>query len=298
MVALGLTAEQVTQFEKDGYLLLPGELSPERVKALYDETSKLLRDFDITTHPLTRFSTEEKAHIGDDYFLTSSDKVRFFFEQEAFDEAGKLTRPKEKAINKIGHALHNLNEHFFADTINDRNRAIARSIGFEDPLVLQSMIICKQPEIGGKVPSHQDSVFLYTDPPSAIGFWYALEDCTAENGALSFVPGSHKWAQIAKRMIRMNGIKEGTGFIPIDGKETPREPTDGEFIMPTCPAGTLVLIHGSLLHKSETNRSQKSRYAYTFHMIEGGEGYTYDKLNWLQIPPTPEGGANFTHLYA
>ncbi|KAK9432845.1 hypothetical protein V1505DRAFT_398321 [Lipomyces doorenjongii] len=296
MVAQGLTQEQLTAFERDGYLLLPGELSPGRVKALFGETAGLLADFQLGDHPLTKFSTDEKAHIGDDYFLKSSDKVRFFFEQEAFNEIGELTRPKEKAINKIGHALHNLNDEFRADTINDRNRAIAQSIGFKDPLVLQSMIICKQPEIGGKVPSHQDSVFLYTNPPSAVGFWYALEDCTAENGALSFVAGSHKWANIAKRMIRVDGNKQGTGFITLDGVEPPREPDDDEFIMPACPAGTLVLIHGSILHKSETNKSQKSRYAYTFHLIEGEN--EYDNLNWLQVPPIEEGGRNFTHLYA
>ncbi|KAK9245380.1 hypothetical protein V1506DRAFT_538404 [Lipomyces tetrasporus] len=296
MVTQGLNPEQVAAFNRDGYLLLPGELSPARLKALFDETAKLLSDFRLEDHPLTKFSTDEKAHIGDDYFLKSSDKVRFFFEQDGFDDKGELTRPKEKAINKIGHALHNLNDEFRADTINDRNSAIAQSLGFKDPLVLQSMIICKQPEIGGKVPSHQDSVFLYTDPPSAIGFWYSLEDCTAENGALSFVAGSHKWANVAKRMIRLGGNKMGTGFITLEGVEPPREPTEDEFVMPPCPAGTLVLIHGSLLHKSETNKSQKSRYAYTFHMIEGA--YDYDILNWLQVPPTEEGGRNFTHLYA
>ncbi|KAK9256653.1 hypothetical protein V1507DRAFT_478260 [Lipomyces tetrasporus] len=278
MVTQGLNPEQVAAFNRDGYLLLPGELSPARLKALFDETAKLLSDFRLEDHPLTKFSTDEKAHIGDDYPPTRC-----------------VDRPKEKAINKIGHALHNLNDELRADTINDRNSAIAQSLGFKDPLVLQSMIICKQPEIGGKVPSHQDSVFLYTDW-RAIGFWYALEDCTAENGALSFVAGSHKWANVAKRMIRLGGNKMGTGFITLEGVEPPREPTEDEFVMPPCPAGTLVLIHGSLLHKSETNKSQKSRYAYTFHMIEGA--YDYDILNWLQVPPTEEGGRNFTHLYA
>lgn len=42
------------------------------------------------------------------------------------------------------------------------------------------------------VPSHQDSSFLYTEPLSAVGFWFALEDCTEENGCLWFIPSSHK----------------------------------------------------------------------------------------------------------
>lgn len=39
---------------------------------------------------------------------------------------------------------------------------------------------------------HRDSTYLYTDPPSAIGIWIPLEDCTQENGCLWFIPGSHK----------------------------------------------------------------------------------------------------------
>ena len=42
--------------------------------------------------------------------------------------------------------------------------------------------------------------------------------------------------------------------------------------------GTLVVIHGNVLHKSEANRSNKSRYIYTFHVIEGAN--TYDDKNW------------------
>jgi len=51
----------------------------------------------------TRFTTGDDDHVGDDYFLTSGDKIRFFLEKDAFDQDGKLTRPKDKAVNKIGH---------------------------------------------------------------------------------------------------------------------------------------------------------------------------------------------------
>jgi ectoine hydroxylase-related dioxygenase (phytanoyl-CoA dioxygenase family) len=53
-----------------------------------------------------------------------------------------------------------------------------------------------------------------------------------------------------------------------------------------CSAGALVLIHGSVLHKSERNESELTRYAYTFHMIESPPLAKYDEKNWLQ--PTPE----------
>lgn len=158
------------------------------------------------------------------------------------------------------------------------------------------MVICKQPEIGGAVPPHQDNTFLYTDPPSAVGWWYALEDATAENGCLSFAAGSHKRAPIEKRFVRTGG---GTGFIDNDGAKFPKGLHDvngsanGEkdyevvekeekYDMGEVKAGTLVLIHGNILHKSEKNTSAKSRNIYTFHVIEGEQ--RYDERNWLQPP--------------
>ena len=198
----GLTSEQLARFERDGYLIIPDALSRDAVKSLLDETHRLLHDeLDVASHPMTRFSTggeHGEAHVGDDYFLGSGDKVRFFFENDALDSAGNLTKAKEKAINKIGHYLHVLSSPF-AQLLKPESgqqlsypASIAKSMGFKDPRCLQSMVICKQPEIGGAVPPHQDSTFLYTDPPTAVGFWYALEDATKENGCLSFLPGSHK----------------------------------------------------------------------------------------------------------
>lgn len=46
--------------------------------------------------------------------------------------------------------------------------------------------------------------------------------------------------------------------------------------------GDLVLIHGSVLHKSSRNTSLNTRFAYTFHMIESEPHAKYDEKNWLQ----------------
>jgi phytanoyl-CoA hydroxylase len=222
---------------------------------------------------------------------------------DAFDKSGNLTKPKHRAINKIGHYLHELSPSFRKISLSERNAAIARSLSFRDPRVLQSMVICKQPEIGGAVPPHQDSTFLYTDPPSAVGWWYALEDATAENGCLSFAAGSHKRASIEKRFVRTG---KGTGFIDNDGARFPKNLQTGasasaekdyevvdkeeQYDMGEVKAGTLVLIHGNILHKSEKNSSGKSRNIYTFHVIEGDQ--QYDERNWLQPP-----AQGFSRLY-
>lgn len=313
-----LTPEQLNAFAEDGFLVLPGFYPPSVVSSLLSTTHSLLSSVDLSTHPLTRFTTGDDKesndqHVGDDYFLNSNDKVRYFFEPGAFSQ-GQLTRPVPLAINKIGHSLHSLSAPFAAATLDKRNVAIARDIGFRDPRVLQSMVICKQPGIGGAVPPHKDSEFLYTDPPSAVGFWIALEDATTENGGLGFWRGSHKRSPVKRRFVRKQD-GSGTEFVPWQGAGLPRgmgvsqdsqkketekeeekeekekeyECRDEDFELVNVNAGSLVLIHGNVLHASQKNESRKSRFAYTFHVIEGAE--RYDERNWLQ---PPDGG--FTRL--
>ncbi len=302
--APGLTTKQLASFQRDGYLIIPDYLSAKICQTLLSQTHQLLTDFPLADHPMTKFTTgtdsdgnsTSKDHVGDDYFLSSGDKVRFFFEEDAFDsKSGELSKPKEKAINKIGHNLHGVIPEFgnvsHAGEIGRRNAAIAQDLGYRDPRLLQSMVICKQPEIGGAVPPHQDSTFLYTKQPSAVGFWIALEDAMVDNGCLSFAPGSHRRASIKERFVR-KADNSGTTFEPVseDGQwprnfEHEASLDKEDYVLGEVKAGSLVLIHGNILHKSEKNTSQKGRIIYTFHLIEGNEHF--DEKNWLQIPGGP-----------
>jgi len=58
------------------------------------------------------FTTREQALATDQYFLGSADQIRCFFEEEAFATDGSLRQAKELSINKIGHALHDLDPEF------------------------------------------------------------------------------------------------------------------------------------------------------------------------------------------
>ncbi|KAH8423440.1 phytanoyl-CoA dioxygenase family protein [Aspergillus melleus] len=166
------------------------------------------------------------------------------------------------------------------------------------------MVICKQPGIGGAVPPHRDSEFLYTSPPSAVGWWFALQDAGPGNATLGMFPGSHRGrtsGAVKRRFVRRADGK-GTEFVVNEGASLPRgmeeeevegeAPKEEDVQVLDIKAGSLVLIHGNVLHQSEKNTSQRSRFAYTFHVIEGAEGWEYDERNWLQ---PSEGG--FSKLY-
>ncbi|KAH9057333.1 phytanoyl-CoA dioxygenase [Lactarius vividus] len=276
-----LSLDQIKSFHRNGYLVIPGFLAPDETDALLARSRELLHEFSLQDHPLTKFTTGDNNHVGDEYFLTSGDKIRYFLEEDAIGERGNLTREKHHAVNKIGHALHELDPVFRRATLqNGKLRDLVRDLRFHrDPVALQSMVITKQPQIGGEVPEHNDSTFLYTSPPSALGFWIALEKCTSENGAMSFLPGSHLTASIVKRFVRLPS--GGTGFEQLLDPSHVSTPT-GSYVLEECNPGDLVLIHGSVLHKSGRNTSAKTRFAYTFHMIDSPPYAEYDEKNWLQ----------------
>jgi len=218
------------------------------------------------------FSTNEQERTSDDYFLGSADKVRFFFEQGSIDSEGEFTVAKNKSINKIGHAQHLLDPIYKKVIDGLALEAIGKQLGIVSPRAIQSMHIFKQPRIGGEVGLHQDSTFLYTEPMSCIGFWLALEDASIENGCLQAISGGHTYP-LKKRFYMSKG--EGMKFEILDDSEWQQELEILE-----VSAGTMIILHGQLPHYSAANTSNKSRQAFSLHLVDANSYYPKD--NWLQ----------------
>ncbi|XP_041369216.1 phytanoyl-CoA dioxygenase domain-containing protein 1-like [Gigantopelta aegis] len=276
-----------SKFEENGYAIIKGFLTEDECDDLHRECHQIVEKMNPEEHS-TVFSCDRQTN--NDYFMNSADKVRFFFEKEALDEKGNLKVDKQMSLNKIGHALHVFSPGFRRITHCERVRNICRSLGLQDPVVCQSMVIFKPPHIGGEVNPHQDSSYLFTEPKRLVGIWIALEDTTRENSCLWFIPGSHKDGLAGNYRMIINPKKDpevGTVF-------TGEKPSfdQSKFISGEVNKGDLVLIHGEVVHRSDANRSDKSRLIYTFHIYDEGVA-KYSSQNWLQ----PTEANTFTHVY-
>ena len=267
-----ISKQQVEQYRDAGFLVLEGFASDEECDRLRQRAEELVHQFD-PAEVVSIFSTREQNRLTDDYFMTSGDKIRFFFEENAFNDDGTLKYEKERSINKIGHALHDLDPVFERFSRSRQVQELAEALGLDQPLLVQSMYIFKQPNIGGEVTCHQDSTVLYTEPTEILGLWFALEDATIDNGCLWAIPGGHKRGLKSRWKRAQNG---GMEFEIYDEEPWPQN----ELVPLEVSKGSLILLDGLLPHCSFENRSPRSRHAYTLHLIHSEAKYPAD--NWLQ----------------
>ena len=273
-----LNDAQLSAWDRDGYIVLPDLVDPSDCDSLKEHVMGLMRDADPQADgELTVFDTNAQIHAQDEYFLTSGDTIRWFLEDGAVVD-GELTRPLELAVNKLGHAMHDLDPHFDRFSRTPEFAALAADLGFVQPRLLQSMYIFKQPGIGGEVTCHCDHTFLWTEPQSVIGFWFAIEDATLENGCMWLAPGHHRTP--ARTRFRLTA--PGAGSTTTDVLSPEPWPTTDLVPMPV-ERGTLIALHGTLPHWSAPNTSPISRHAYTLHLIDAQAEYLAD--NWLQRSP-------------
>jgi len=271
-----LPANAIEAFHRDGVLVIDGFKPRSECERLRERANALVEEHGPRAAG-TIFSTKSPQHLDSRYFLESATGIGVFFEEEAFDADGKLAYPLPLAVNKLGHAMHDLDPVFSAFSKGPALQAVSASLGVAQPRVMQSMYIFKQPNIGGEVMCHQDSTYLYTDPMSVIGYWFAVDDAHRGNGCLGGIPGEHRKG--LKRLFRRK-----------DGDRLDTDELDSSIAWDMSalewlevPAGTLIVFNGCFPHLSEANRSTQARHAYTLHAVDGACAYPAD--NWLQRPP-------------
>ena len=276
--ATGLPQTAHHAFMRDGVLVIEDFVASSQCAALRERAEALVQ-LHAPQQGHTVFSTQDQSHARNAYFEESANGICVFFEEGAHDAQGELTVPLAKAVNKLGHAMHDLDPVFNAFSRSADLASVASSLGLLDPLLVQSMYIFKQPGIGGEVNCHQDSTYLYTEPSSVIGFWFAIEDAHLGNGCLGGIAGSHQ--QGLREVFR----RQPTGELALDvlQPELHWDASKAEWL--EVKQGTLIVFNGLFAHLSKANRSAQSRHAYTLHAVSGQA--RYPASNWIQMPNEP-----------
>lgn len=276
-----LSMKNIEFYNENGYFHIKNLFSKEKINKLKEEAETLMKNQDPNE---LSFAFNGGSNLNQDYFLKSGDKVRFFLEDQSFDENGRIKLPLIDCVNKIGHGLHDFNQVFKEFSYSKEILNIIKSIGYVNPMIIMSMYILKSKRIGGEVTPHTDNTYIRTSPLSCMGIWVALDDATVENGAMYGVPGSNK----NKTDYFMKLVTEKDGRQRTVYNKDKQEYSIEGAVPLEAKQGDVILLHGDFVHFSYKNESEKRRHAYTLHLVEGKSGFTWEKDNWLQR----EGGFN------
>jgi ectoine hydroxylase-related dioxygenase (phytanoyl-CoA dioxygenase family) len=250
-----LTAEQVAQFDAEGYLVVPD---------LVDAAT-----LDAVRLDLDRFEAEVDA------FLQTRDDGRF-----SIAETGALTV-----------ALHAVTRSPAAEALS-RHPAIvdlcADLIG-PDVRLYWDQAVYKKTEKPRRVPWHQDNGYTYVEPQEYLTVWLALTDATLDNGCPEVAPGCHRLGTLAHHYVDPLGwecLPEGTAsvaapvaaggavvFSSLTPHRTGPNHTDEvrkAYILQYCPSDAAVL-EGDPVAGAPTGRVPCTAEGRQYEVLRAGE---------------------------
>lgn len=221
-----LTAEQLAQFERDGYLFFPGQFSPQETAVLNAAVPEL-------------YQRREAYNVRE----RGSDAVRTNFAAHLcsapFARLARHPRMVEPVSQLLGEALY---MHQFK--INGKQ-------AFEGDVWQWHQ------DYG----TWLNDDHMPTERAMNVAIF--LDDVNAFNGPLMFIPGSHKKGVVdAKHDLTTTSYPLWTVDNALIAQLVERAGgKQGGIVSPTGPAGSMILFHSCLLHASSSNLSPWNRVA-------------------------------------
>lgn len=101
------------QFNQNGFAVIENFLSVDEILAIFEAGQKLCIDAPKEDRKIFSADRQEKksAQNREEYFLNSSDKIRYFFEDGALDDNGELLVDPLIALNKVKLEAFSINLH-------------------------------------------------------------------------------------------------------------------------------------------------------------------------------------------
>lgn len=238
-----LTNEQIAQFGRDGFLPVHGVLTPLEAKALHLRLEDIGNQ--VVPFPEEYVQIEPRVATGE----VAADPVRF------------------NNVRKIWN-LTKHDELFRVYARHPKILDVVTSLLGPNVKIYLDQTLCKPPRVGSAKPPHQDSAYWTNiDPPNVVICWMALDDATAGNGCMRFIPGSHKDGVIEHKHLEDFRVEDRL----IDYT---RE------VAVELRAGSCSFHHSLVLHRTEPNTSPDRRIGLTV-------AYTSAESRYVGKEPKP-----------
>jgi phytanoyl-CoA hydroxylase len=209
------------KFNENGYIFIPGFLSPEEVKSMNLNFARVIEEI-VPSMPA--------HHVFYEGQQKDPSTLKQLIDIQAYDG-------------------------FFKEVlVNSKFKELAEFL-LEDQVIGKTLeYFNKPPLIGKPTPPHQDGYYFMLDPSVAVTMWMALEPADEENGCVKYVKGSHLQG------MRPHGRTQTLGFSQgITDFGTPDD-LGQEISFPANP-GDLLIHHSLTIHQAGGNSSSRSRKA-------------------------------------
>ncbi len=234
-----LTDEQLAQFHKDGFLLLPQFATPARCEAIRDIALAHLK------HKIPPLETEYE-------YDTKSRE-----ERERTLGTGVPHFVQEVSVRRLRQVYDRdivFREWMEAPEIYP----ILRQILGERPVLTRAhhnSIMTKLPHTSTQTRWHQDFRYWHFGNDNLVSVWLALESEDSHNGVLEFIPGSHTMAFEATQFDEKEYFREDI---------EPNQSLIATKVSHTLQQGDVVLFHCKLLHRANKNVTDRPKISFVY----------------------------------
>jgi phytanoyl-CoA hydroxylase len=210
-----LSADQIAQYEAEGYCVVPDLFAPDEVAAMLDECESILRG---------DFGELYDGAVQQDPGSTEQRKAE-----------RKISAGVERSVV--------FRQFLLKAALLGR---VQELLG-PDLLLFRDILMLKPAKVGSKMPWHQDSNYWAIEPAELCSVWTALDEATVENGCMRVVPGSHKLNLIQGRGEGGHGALDDDQLDLSRAIDVPMSPGSSLFFHSR-------LLHGSEANHSDKSR--------------------------------------------
>ena len=255
-----LTDMQLSQFDKEGFLLLPAFAEEELCDTIKDIAKAHLKH---KVPPLeTEFEYVEKS---------KEDRKRI-------SDAHSEENEKYITIRRLRQVYHR--DIVFKQWMeSEKIRPVLKQILRDNPTITiahHNSIMTKMPQSSTATAWHQDFRYWNFENDNLVSVWLALDEEDTENGVLEFIPGSHTMdfhvSQFDEKEYFSEDIAENKAIIA----------TKTSHIL---QKGDVVLFHCKLLHRANKNISNEAKISFVYTVkgcsnraIEGTRSTEYHEI--------------------